>query len=158
MIILGIDPGSRYCGYGILEVEKRTILSAGSGVIKLNPKHSLQNRLRFLYDEIKKLVMEYKPQAVAVETIFYGKNIHSAFTLGHVRGVVLLALSACQSKLYEVSPREVKRAVVGNGNASKEQVFFMVNKILKNRIEIPSQDAADGLAIAICAFHQSRFE
>ncbi len=157
MILLGIDPGSRNCGYGILEIKKRKIISAGCGVIKIPPDFSLEKRLLTIYSEIKMVIDEYKPSSAAVETIFYGKNIRSSFILGHVRGVLLLALAEKKIKTYDFSPLEVKRAVVGNGNASKEQVFFMVQKIVTEKIKIPSQDAADALAIAICAFHKQRF-
>lgn len=157
MIILGIDPGSRNCGYGILEIEKRKIISAGCGVIKINSELTLEYRLLTIYNEIKTILQTYQPVLTAVETIFYGKNIRSSFILGHVRGVLLLALAEQQTQLLELSPLEVKRAVVGNGNASKEQVKYMVKKIVTDKIAISSQDAADALAVAICAFHKQKY-
>jgi crossover junction endodeoxyribonuclease RuvC len=157
LILLGIDPGSRNCGYGILEIEKRKIVSAGCGVIKIHPDLALEARLLTIYKEITMIIEEYKPALAAVETIFYGKNIRSSFILGHVRGVLLLALAEKNIKTYDFSPLEVKRAVVGNGNASKEQVLYMVQKIVTERVKIPSQDAADALAVAICTFHKQRY-
>ena len=155
MIILGIDPGSRFCGYGILQVEKNKLIAAGCDVIKINPALSLSARLKKIYSEIKNVITEYKPELAVVETIFYGKNIKSAFTLGHVRGVILLALAENNLEIAEYSPREVKKSVVGNGNASKEQVQFMVQKITKQTNK--SEDATDALAIALCHFNKIKY-
>ncbi len=157
MIILGIDPGSQICGYGILQVENRKIVAAGCDIIRTDPSAELEKRLTVIYEKIKNVLDEYKPDIAAVETIFYGKNIKSAFTLGHARGVVLLALAQSKIEIFEYSPREVKRSVVGNGNASKEQVEFMVQKILNLNIEKQTQDATDALAIALCQFNKDRF-
>ena len=129
MIILGIDPGSRFCGYGVLEIHKRKIVAAGCDVIKISPKLKLADRLVLIHSEVVKIILEYKPDISAVESIFYGKNIKSAFTLGHVRGTILLALAQNNLSIEEYSPREVKKAVVGNGNASKEQVKYMLEKM-----------------------------
>lgn len=155
MRILGIDPGSRFCGYGILQTEKRKLVAAGCDVIKVNPKLPLPERLLLIYNEINKVVQEYEPDIAVVETIFYGKNIKSAFTLGHVRGIILLALQNFGAEIAEYSPREVKKSVVGNGNASKEQVKFMVTKITKQVSD--SEDATDALAIALCHFNKIKF-
>ncbi|MCF7793603.1 MAG: crossover junction endodeoxyribonuclease RuvC [Candidatus Cloacimonetes bacterium] len=157
MIILGIDPGSQNCGYGILQVEKRRIVAAGCDVIKTDTSAKLENRLTVIYENIKNVIDEYKPEIAAVETIFYGKNIKSAFTLGHARGVIMLALAQSGIQTFEYSPREVKQSVVGNGNASKEQVEFMVQKILNMDIKNKTQDATDALAIALCQFNKERF-
>ena len=157
MRILGIDPGSQNCGYGILEIEKRKIIAAGCDVIKMKPSLPLAERLVTVYTEIKKIIEEYKPDLAAVETIFYGKNIKSAFSLGHVRGVILLILAENKIKITEFSPREVKKSVVGNGNASKEQVKFMVEKFLGIEINKKTQDATDALANALCLYNKIRF-
>ena len=158
MIILGIDPGSLNCGYGILQVENKKIVAAGCDVIKANPALPLEERLKKIYSKITEVIQEYKPDIAAVETIFYGKNIRSAFTLGHARGVILLALAQGELQINEYSPREVKRSVVGNGNASKEQVEFMVQKILNLQLKPKTQDATDALAIALCQFNKERFQ
>ncbi|MCD4819602.1 MAG: crossover junction endodeoxyribonuclease RuvC [Candidatus Cloacimonetes bacterium] len=157
MIILGIDPGSRFCGYGIIEVHKRQIIAAGCDVIKISPKLKLSEKLVLIHSEITKIVLEYKPDLSAVESIFYGKNIKSAFTLGHVRGTILLALAQNKLLIEEYSPREVKKAVVGNGNASKEQIKYMLEKILKVDLNNKSEDATDALAVAICAFNKIKY-
>lgn len=157
MIILGVDPGSQNCGYGIIEIEKNRIVAAGCDVIGVDPTLPLEKRLTIIHAKIKKVIDEYKPDMAAVESIFYGKNIKSAFVLGHARGVILLALAQNNIDIFEYSPREVKRSVVGNGNASKEQVEYMVQKILKFSVEQKSSDATDALAIAICHFNKERF-
>ncbi len=154
MIILGIDPGSHVCGYGILQLENNRIVAAGCDVIKINPTLELAERLAVIYSEIDQIIDEYKPDIAAVETIFYGKNIKSAFTLGHARGAILLVLAQRKIKIVEYSPREVKKSVVGNGNASKEQVEYMVKKILKIDIKPETQDATDALANALCLFNK----
>jgi len=154
LIIIGIDPGSHVCGYGILQLENNRIVAAGCDVIKIDPTLDLAERLAVIYSEIDQVIDEYKPDIAAVETIFYGKNIKSAFTLGHARGAILLALAQRKIKIVEYSPREVKKSVVGNGNASKEQVEYMVKKILKIDIKPETQDATDALANALCLFNK----
>ena len=154
MIIIGIDPGSHVCGYGILQLENNRIVAAGCDVIKIDSTLDLAERLAVIYSEIDQIIDEYKPDIAAVETIFYGKNIKSAFTLGHARGAILLALAQRKIKIVEYSPREVKKSVVGNGNASKEQVEYMVKKILKIDIKPKTQDATDALANALCLFNK----
>ena len=157
MIILGIDPGSLNVGYGILQVEKRKIVAAGCDTIKINPKLQLSERLVQIHLGMDKVIAEYKPDIAVVETIFYGKNIKSAFTLGHARGVIILALAQHNITIEEYSPREVKKSVVGNGNASKEQVEYMVQKILNLNTKPKTEDAADALAIALCQFNKNKF-
>jgi crossover junction endodeoxyribonuclease RuvC len=154
LIIIGIDPGSHVCGYGILQLENNRIVAAGCDVIKIDSTLDLAERLAVIYSEIDQIIDEYKPDIAAVETIFYGKNIKSAFTLGHARGAILLALAQRKIKIVEYSPREVKKSVVGNGNASKEQVEYMVKKILKIDIKPETQDATDALANALCLFNK----
>ncbi len=158
MIILGIDPGSLNVGYGIIQVEKRKIVAAGCDTIKINPKLQLTERLVQIHAGMDKIIAEYKPDIAVVETIFYGKNIKSAFTLGHARGVIMLALAQHDIKIEEYSPREVKKSVVGNGNASKEQVAYMVQKILNLSTKPKTEDAADALAIALCQFNKNKFK
>jgi len=158
LIILGIDPGSLNVGYGILQVEKRKIVAAGCDTLKINPKLQLAERLVLIHSKMDKIIAEYKPNIAVVETIFYGKNIKSAFTLGHARGVILLAFAQHNIEIVEYSPREVKKSVVGNGNASKEQVAYMVQKILTLSTKPKTEDAADALAIALCQFNKNKFK
>ena len=157
MIILGIDPGSYNVGYGILQVEKRKIVAAGCDTISIGSKMQLSERLTHIHSGMNKIILEYKPDIAVIETIFYGENIKSAFTLGHARGVIMLALAQHKIKIMEYSPREVKKSVVGNGNASKEQVLYMVQKILNLSTKPKTEDAADALAIALCYFNKNKF-
>lgn len=156
MILMGIDPGSRKCGYGILHIDKYKIIAAGCGIIKLNEKLSLQDRLLQLYNELSKLIAEYKPDFVAVEEIFYGKSIHSSFTLGNIRGVILLILKMNNITTYNYSPREIKQSVTGKGSATKKQIEYIIQSILKLS-QAPKEDAADGLAIAMCLYNKEKF-
>ena len=157
MIILGIDPGSYNCGYGIIQVEKNKVIAAGCGIIKISTSLPLAERLVKIYKDINTIIEENKPDIAAVETIFYGKNIKSAFTLGHARGAILLALAEKGIDIVDFTPREVKKAVVGNGNASKEQVEYMVQKILNIKLNHESKDASDALAVALCQFNKKKF-
>jgi len=156
VIILGIDPGTLHCGYGILETERRQILSAGCDVISVNPKLELVERVTLIYDGLKKVLLEYQPDMAAVETIFYGKSIRAAFALGHVRGAILLLLNRAKIPIFEYSPREVKKSVVGNGNAHKKQVQYMLSQNLGIDLAGVSEDATDALAIAICHYNRIR--
>lgn len=156
MIILGIDPGTLHCGYGILETERRQILSAGCDVISVNPKLELVERVTLIYDGLKRVLLEYQPEMAAVETIFYGKSIRAAFALGHVRGAILLLLNRAKIPIFEYSPREVKKSVVGNGNAHKKQVQYMLSQNLGIDLAGVSEDATDALAIAICHYNRIR--
>lgn len=157
MIILGIDPGSRFCGYALLEVEKRKIIAAGSGTVKTKNNTDLSQKLVYIYSEIKAVIEQYKPAYASVEKIFFGKNIQSSFILGHVRGVILLALAEQNIPVFEYSPREIKQSVVGNGNASKKQIAYMVQSILQLKNPPDSPDAADALASALCLFNKEKF-
>lgn len=158
MIILGIDPGSINCGYSILEVQKRQIIAAGCGTVKAGNVRPLNEKIELIYNKICEVIKNYQPEHIAIESIFFGKNVRSAIILGHVRGVILLAASQFGLKLFEYSPREIKNSVVGNGNASKEQVKYMVTKILDMKVEPKTYDEADALAIALCHFNKYKLE
>ncbi len=154
MIVLGIDPGSRVFGYGLLEIEGRRILAAGSGSVRIDTSRSLPERLLSIHESLKDILEEYKPDHAAVETIFYGKNPKSAFTLGHARGAILMTIAQHGIPVFEYSPREVKSSVVGNGNATKQQVRFMITQMLPQMTPPSCEDAADGLAIALCHYNR----
>lgn len=157
MVIIGFDPGTRFCGYGIIQYDKRTVLAAGCDVIKLNSKLKLSSKLADLFNEISAILKEYKPDIAAVETIFYGKNIQSSITLAHARGVILLACALSDVKVYEYAPREIKKAVTGNGNGNKTQVRAMIQKIIGLKEAIVSEDASDALAVAYTHFNKVKF-
>jgi crossover junction endodeoxyribonuclease RuvC len=157
MMIVGIDPGSRYCGYGLLQAEGRKVLAAGCDVIDVTREAFLASRLSLLYPGIRQMLDEYKPDFAAVESMFFQKHIKSIFTLGHARGVILLALSNHNIPIVEYSPREVKKAVVGNGNATKTQVRYMIHQLYNLSAKTHRDDAYDALAIATCHFNRIKW-
>lgn len=154
MIILGIDPGSKTTGYGVVEKGARGLLHTAHGEIGTKRGEPLSDCLREVYDRIIKIMEAYGPHVVALEDIFYGKNVKSLVRLAQARGVAVLAAAHQGIPLYEYTPLEVKKAVVGYGRAEKEQVQHMVKAILSLQ-EKPPADAADALAIAICHAHCS---
>ncbi|HAD82778.1 MAG: crossover junction endodeoxyribonuclease RuvC [Candidatus Edwardsbacteria bacterium RIFOXYD12_FULL_50_11] len=149
MIILGIDPGSQTTGYGVLESDGRNRKVVALGCLKARPGVSLSVRLGVIYAGLQGVLEQYQPDEVAVEATFYGKNVHSALVMGHARGVCLLAVQQAGCQLFEYSPLEVKKSVVGQGRAGKGQVGFMIRAMLGLRAT-PSEDAADALAVAVC--------
>lgn len=155
MKILGIDPGSQVLGYGLLEALPGGPQSCDSGTLRPSSTLDLCERLLLIHREIERLLGLHRPDIVAVETAFYHKNARSTLILGHVRGVVLLAARQAGLGVAEYAPREVKMAVTGHGDAAKEQVAFMVRRLL-SLSETPSSDAADALAVALCHWHRSR--
>lgn len=157
MIIIGFDPGTRFCGYGIIQSEKNRILAAGCDVFKLDSKKNLSGKLADLSRSISMVLEEYKPDIAVVETIFYGKNIQSSITLAHARGVILQACALSNIRVFEFSPREVKKAVTGNGNGSKSQVREMIQKIIGLKEPIKSEDASDALSVAYTFYNKVKF-
>jgi crossover junction endodeoxyribonuclease RuvC len=143
--ILGIDPGSQATGFGLIETAPGNSRALLYGTIRPPRGLSLPDRLLTIHRDLAAVIAEHEPDVVAVETAFYHKNARSTLVLGHVRGVVLLA----GVPVHEYAPREIKLAVTGNGNASKDQVGFMIRGLLALR-EIPAADAADALAAALC--------
>lgn len=147
MRVLGIDPGSNKTGYGILEETGRTLDVLASGVIK-TPRASMATRLGHILSEMENLLHEYKPDAVAVETVFFSKNVKSLAALAQARGAALAAAGAAKVEVFEYSPTRVKQTVTGYGKAPKEQVRDMLRATLG---QAPVQlDASDALAIALC--------
>ena len=148
MHILGIDPGSRITGFGVIKHQGNKQIYLVSGCIKIANK-PLAQRLVEIYAGLKAIVAEYVPQHVAIEQVFVQKNVASALKLGHARGAAMLAVAEYGLDIAEYSARKVKQTVVGNGAAEKGQVQHMV-KILLGLESAPKADAADALAIAIC--------
>ncbi|MBN2514474.1 MAG: crossover junction endodeoxyribonuclease RuvC [Deltaproteobacteria bacterium] len=149
MIVLGIDPGSQTTGYGVVERKRQGITYISHGEIKANKKEPFSTSLKNIYNNLNEIINKFSPDAIALEDIFYGKNIKSLIKLGHVRGVAILAASQSDIPIFEYTPLEVKKAVVGYGRAEKSQVQKMVKAILKLN-ELPPADASDALAVAIC--------
>jgi crossover junction endodeoxyribonuclease RuvC len=157
MRVFGIDCGTECTGYGVVElVEERREIQLhciASGGIVLSKKDAFPHRLAQVYAELSALMAIHQPDAVAVEGVFYSANVKSALKLGHVRGVALLAAATAGLPVVEYSPLSIKSSVVGYGLAKKEQVQFMVARLLR-LAELPQPaDAADALAIAICHIH-----
>lgn len=154
MRVLGIDCGTEYTGYGIVDLlADNSLVCLDCGAIKLSPRESMSARLSLISIRLGELIAEHRPDRVAIEDVFYAVNVKSALKLGQVRGVAMLAAATAGLEVAEYSPLSIKSAVVGYGRAEKHQVQQMVARLLKLD-EIPeSPDAADALAIAICHLH-----
>lgn len=154
MRVLGIDCGSEYTGYGVVEqVNDRELVCCTSGAIKVRAKDPMAARLQKIYSELKQVIAEYHPEIAAIEEVFYAVNVKSALKLGQVRGVAMLAASSCGLPVAEYAPLAIKSAVVGYGRAEKQQVQQMVMRLLKLPLPPQPSDAADALALAICHIH-----
>jgi len=150
--ILGIDPGSRLSGFGILDfVGDRVTYVASGSISSINGEFA--DRLKLIFQSVSEIVAEYRPDVVAIESVFVSKNPASALKLGHARSAAICATFDHDVEVFEYAPREIKKAVVGNGGASKEQVQHMVVAML-NLQATPAPDAADALATALCHGHR----
>ncbi len=147
--ILGIDPGSRITGFGIVEQSGFDLNFVACGVVKSTPTLAMEERLKEIYQGIRAVINQHNPQHAAIEQVFVAKNPNAAIKLGQARGVLLLAVSQASIPLREFSPKAVKQAVVGYGQAGKGQIQQAVRALLKLSSS-PSSDAADALAIAMC--------
>ena len=154
MRIIGFDPGLGVSGFGILEKKGNTVRAICYGAIRTPKTKKLPERLKHLYDEAEKLLKTYTPAAMAIEDSFYQKNVKSAMALGQARGVLLLAGANAGIPCSEFAPRKVKQSVTGNGAATKEQVQFMVQRILQLDKPPTPIDASDALAIGLCYLNQ----
>jgi crossover junction endodeoxyribonuclease RuvC len=154
MRVLGIDCGTEYTGFGVVELcLDGKLICLTCGAVKLSPREPLPLRLATIFQRLGAIIQEHQPDNVAIEDIFYALNVKSALKLGQVRGVAMLAASTAGLGVTEYAPLTIKSAVVGYGRAEKQQVQHMVTRIL-NLAEIPEPpDAADALAIAICHLH-----
>jgi len=158
LIILGIDPGITATGYGVLRVADGSPEMVTYGVIGPDRKLSTHQRLNYIFEDITKIIQKVKPDQIAIEDVFYSKNIRSTLTIGQARGVAILASVRAGIPVSEYAPREVKQAVVGSGAASKEQVQFMIQKLLRLDRHSLASDAADALAVAFCHANRVRIE
>ena len=153
MRVLGIDCGTERTGYGVIDSDGRAHYMVAAGCIRSSAKEPLERRLLNIAGELRALIVEYRPEAAAVEEVFFAVNAKSALKLSHVRGVALLTVAEASLVVAEYSPLEVKKSVVGYGRAEKAQVQRMVASILRLAEPIASEDASDALAIAICHAH-----
>ncbi|PYG88843.1 Holliday junction endonuclease RuvC [Ruminiclostridium sufflavum DSM 19573] len=150
MIIMGIDPGFAITGYGVVKYEGNRFSVLEYGAVTTEASMKLSQRLLVLYNELEILIDKFKPDAIAIEELFFNKNIKTALNVGHGRGVSVLAAAKAGVEIYEYTPLQVKQSVVGYGRAEKTQIQQMVKAIL-NLSAIPKpDDVADALAIAIC--------
>jgi len=150
MRIVGIDCGTERTGFGVIDSDGRTHCFIAAGVIRTDPAHALERRLKLIAAELREVFQTYKPHAAAVEEVFYAVNAKSALKLAHVRGVALLQAAEADLAVAEYSALEVKMSVVGYGRAEKEQVQMMVHALLRVTEPFASYDVSDALAVAIC--------
>lgn len=149
-IILGIDPGSRFTGYGVIQKQGRNFIYLGSGCIKaLSQGEDLGSRLQTIFSGVSELILQFKPDMFAIEQVFMAKNPDSALKLGQARGAAIVAATNSDLVIAEYSARQIKQSVVGTGGADKTQVQHMVKTLLKLP-GTPQSDAADALAVALC--------
>lgn len=150
-IILGLDPGLARMGYGVVCVARNSTSCVSYGCIETRPTQSLSCRLEDIYRTLSSLIQKFSPHTAAVEKLFFAKNTKTALDVSHARGVILLALAHAKIPIHEFTPLQVKQAVVGYGHAEKRQVQKMVQLLLSLSTPLHSDDAADALAIALCA-------
>jgi len=158
MIVLGIDPGLVQTGYGLIKVGSKNNQVIDYGTISSSSKDKLASRLLAIYDDLLSVINEYKPSVMAIEEVFYGKNVKSALLLGHARGVSMICAAKYNIPVFEYSARKVKQSITGNGNAHKSQIKFMIMKELNLKNFNAPIDASDALAIALCHIYQVRLE
>ncbi len=152
--ILGIDPGSRLTGFGVLDFESDRASYVASGTVQ-SIDGEFPDRLKRIFESVVEIVSQYRPDVVAIESVFVHKNAGSALKLGHARSAAICATFESDAEIFEYAPREIKQAVVGNGSATKVQVQHMVVSLL-GLDGTPSADAADALATALCHGHRRR--
>jgi crossover junction endodeoxyribonuclease RuvC len=155
--ILGIDPGSRATGYGVIAKKANRLYYVTCGVIRLGNKYTFNERLKVIFDGLSEIIETHQPTVAGVEDVFVAANPRTALKLGHARGVAVLAALQNGLKVYDYTPRMVKQAVVGYGNADKQQIQQMVRVLLQLSSQ-PTSDAADALAVAICHANQTIIE
>ena len=160
MRVFGVDCGTEFTGYGVVDSDNQArtprLDHRAHGAIRLSKKHTTPERLLQIYTELTALFRLHQPDVVAIEDVFFSSNAKSALKLGQVRGVALLAAASCGLPVAEYAPLSVKSAVVGYGLAQKEQVQFMVTRLLSLSRPPDSPDAADALAVAICHIHTAQ--
>lgn len=157
MLVIGVDPGSLVTGYGLVEKKDNQMVCVRTGTISASKKIPFYERIHKIFCSMVEIMTEYGPQEMAIEDVFFGKNVKSALKLGHARGAILVAGVQCGLKIFEYTPLEIKKSVVGYGRATKEQVSAMVRLILKLDTQL-AFDASDALAAGICHLNWKRYE
>jgi crossover junction endodeoxyribonuclease RuvC len=157
VLVLGIDPGTAVTGYGVVRGERLGVATlVECGVIRTKPREPLAQRLLEIYEGVSELIRIHQPDALAVEDVFYAHNVRTTVVLGHARGVILLAGQQAGVAIVEYPPAVIKKAVVGNGAATKTQVQFMLTRLLRLKSVPTPSDAADGVAAALTCVMSSR--
>ncbi len=154
-IIMGVDPGTNILGYSIISADKNTIKILINGVIQLKKTDDHYVRLGIIFEKLTAYISEYKPEALAIEAPFYGKNVQSMLKLGRAQGAAIIAGIQQKLEIIEYSPRRIKQSITGKGNASKEQVAKMLQSTLAIDVMPKYFDATDALAVAVCHFNCS---
>ena len=154
--IMGIDPGTNYMGYGIIEIEGRTMRSVVMGDIDLHTMSDPYRKLHYIFERVGKLIDDYEPREVALESPFFGTNVQSMLKLGRAQGVAMAAALHRQKEVFEYAPSRIKQAIAGSGSASKEQVAAIVKRMLKVEYMPRRLDATDGMAVAMCHYFTAR--
>jgi crossover junction endodeoxyribonuclease RuvC len=150
VIVLGVDPGTQVTGYGVVGATSPNSMSLiECGVIRTQARNPLPSRLHEIYDGVSELLRRHKPDVMSIEDVFYARNVRTTVTLGHARGVILLAGEQQGVHVHEMAPAAIKKAVVGAGAATKEQVQFMLTRLLRLKAVPKPNDAADGVAAAL---------
>lgn len=158
MLVLGVDPGTATTGYGLVRERAGRLETLGYGVITTPKEAPLAARLLIIHQELLRLISEHDPDAVAVEELFFNRNVRTALSVGQARGAILLTAAVAGKPVSEYTPPEVKLAVAGYGSADKAQMQAMVRMLLGLREAPRPDDAADALAVAICCVHSRRLE
>jgi crossover junction endodeoxyribonuclease RuvC len=157
MLVLGVDPGSRITGYGLVDKKDNLVSCVEAGVISSPGDVPFYERIHKIYTSMVDIMDCYQPREMAIEDVFFAKNVKSSLKLGHARGAALIAAVNCGVKVFEYTPLEIKKSVVGYGRATKEQIASMVQVILKHPKKF-GPDISDALAAAICHLNWTRFE
>jgi crossover junction endodeoxyribonuclease RuvC len=157
-IILGIDPGTLAFGYGLINVQGKTISLVDMGVLKLSPRKDAYQRLQIIHQTVKELIEKHQPGCLAIEAPFFGKNVQSMLKLGRAQGVAIATAMSAGLGVWEYSPRKIKQSVTGNGNAAKEQVWKMLEHVFHMPFKPSLLDASDAVAVALCHFYQGNSE
>jgi crossover junction endodeoxyribonuclease RuvC len=155
-IIMGVDPGTNVMGYGIINITGNNMHLLSLGIIKLDHLDNHALKLKHIFERTTAVIEEYKPDEFSIEAPFFGKNVQSMLKLGRAQGVSIAAALNKQVPVFEYSPKKIKQSITGNGNASKEQVCYMLQSLLKISSTPVHFDATDGLAAAVCHFFQSK--
>ena len=158
MRVLAIDPGIRTTGFGVLDSKKNKLSLVACGAINPKTSDTIPVRLNYLFEEVDAIINKFSPDVFSIEDMFYSKNVKTSMILGQARGAMIIAAAQAGMLIYEYAPKKVKMSVCGNGGASKQQVKYMVMKIL-NLKDIPgTMDISDAIAVGICCLNQVRLK